>query len=73
MQKRYIGLMVTPGDGFREVEVTDDMTVADFVQREDLHGRSLTLDGNAIEPGDFASTTLNGIDEVWATGGAKGA
>ena len=68
-----IGLMVTPGVGYSEVEVTSNTTVADLVSKHNLHGRTITLDGREVAPDDYSSTTLADVDDVWATGGAKGA
>lgn len=69
----YIGLMVVPGNGYDTVEVADGTTVADLVQKHNLHGRTISLDGTAVDPSDYSTKTLDGVGEIWAQGGAKGA
>ena len=70
---REIDLMVAPGNGLRKASVTDTMTVEQFVAQEDLHGRSIIVNGTGVEPKDYKTTTLYGAQEVWATGAVKGA
>ena len=70
---RYVGLMVTPGDGYRSVEISDDMTVAQLITAQDLYGRSIVLDGEGILPEAYKTRTLEGVTEIWATGAVKGA
>jgi hypothetical protein len=65
--------MVVPGDGYREVEITDNMTVAQFVVKNELQNRSITIDGEEIDPSGFNTHLMGGASEVWANGGAKGA
>ena len=69
-----IGLMVTPGgNGFEVIEVPDTYTVGDLVAERALFGRTITVDNQELTPDKFSSTSLRGVREVWATGGAKGA
>ena len=70
---RNLGLMVTPGNGYRTIVVDDSMTIAQLVTQENLFGRTLSADGTKISPDDFATTTLRDISEIWATGAVKGA
>lgn len=70
---RFIALMVVPGDGFREVEVSDNMTVAEFIERNELQNRLITIDGKEIDPAAYNTHRMSGAEEVWANGGAKGA
>lgn len=70
---RTIDLMVAPGNGLRKADINDTMTVEEFVVQEGLHGRSIIINGNGIEPKDYKTTTLDGAQEVWATGAVKGA
>ena len=70
---RYIGIMVTPGKGYYQHEVSDDMTVAALIKSQNLTGRTIVLDGETVDPSNYDGTTLSGVEEVWATGGAKGA
>lgn len=70
---RHIGLMVTPGTGYRSVEVSEGATLADLVAQENLFGRTLVVDGTGVAPEAYGTTSLDGVTEVWATGAVKGA
>jgi sulfur carrier protein ThiS len=70
---RHIGLMVTPGTGYRSVEVSETMSLADLVSQENLFGRTIVVDGEGVAPDAYSGTSLDGVTEVWATGAVKGA
>lgn len=71
---KTIGLMVTPGKGYYELDVDPSATLESLIRSENLsNGRTITADGREIAPNEFASIKLSSIDEIWATGGAKGA
>lgn len=71
--KMNIGLMVTPGSGYRDVTIKSGSTVADLVSQEELFNRSITVNGNPVDSEDYRKVVLNNQDEVWATGAVKGA
>ncbi len=73
MTTRTIGLIVNPGDGYRQVEITDEMTVQELVEMQTLQTYSITLDGNVVAHTDYPTRTLDGVQEVWAIGAVKGA
>jgi sulfur carrier protein ThiS len=72
MTTRNATLVVVPGTGARQVQITDTMTVADFVCRENLHGRDIILNGVGVNPQMWSQTTLSGAVEIFATGSVKG-
>lgn len=72
MTTRNATLVVVPGTGARQVQITDTMTVADFVCRENLHGRDIILNGVGVNPQMWSQTTLTGAVEIFATGSVKG-
>ena len=69
---RTVNLVVVPGTGARHAVVTQDMTVADFVCRENLHGRDIIINGVGVNPTQWTTTTLNNAVEIFATGSVKG-
>lgn len=68
-----IGLMVTPGSGYRSAELSEGATVADLIHAESLHSRDITVDGVLVAVADYGTTSLSSGQEVWATGAVKGA
>lgn len=69
-----VRFMITPGSGYKETEVSAGTTVADLVASEDLHGRQIQLNGQVVQPEDFASTVVSGaFADLWAVKGVKGA
>jgi hypothetical protein len=69
---RNIVLVRVPGPGASTVQVTDEMTVAEFAASESLNGRNIVLDGEGLAPSQWSTTTLEGVREVFATGSVKG-
>jgi len=69
---RTATLVVVPGTGARQVQIDTEMTVADFVCRENLHGRDIILNGVGVAPQQWNQTTLNDTVEIFATGSVKG-
>lgn len=69
---KTVTLVVVPGTGARQVEIDDNMSVADFVTRENLHGRDIIVNGVGQSPQLWSSTTLSGAIEIFATGSVKG-
>jgi hypothetical protein len=71
---RSIGLMVTPGgNGYEDISVAAGTTVAQVIEKYDLFNRTISVDNVEIPPEKYKTTLLDDIDEIWATGGAKGA
>lgn len=69
---RSITLVVVPGTGARSVQVSDGTSLAQFVADHSLSGRQLILDGAGVSPDRWGTTTLDGVQEVFATGAVKG-
>lgn len=65
-------LIVIPGPGARSVNISDNMTVADLVSQESLHGRDIIINGSGVLPANFMTTVLQESMEVFATGSVKG-
>lgn len=68
-----IGLMITPGIGHQDLAITSGTTLGQLVGEQNLHGRSISVDGEEVAPENYDSTILKEGADVWATGGAKGA
>ncbi len=71
--KREIALWITPGDGLRAVEITDDTTIENLVESFNLQDYDITIDNKAVDKKEWAEYTLKGVDEVWASKAQKGA
>lgn len=69
---RNVMLVVVPGTGARQVQIEDNMTVADLVTRENLHGRDIIINGVGIQPSQFSQLNLCEAQEIFATGSVKG-
>ena len=65
-------LVVIPGPGARTVSVNTNTTVEQLVTQENLHGRDIIINGQAVLPADFQTTTIPANAEVFATGSVKG-
>lgn len=65
-------LVVIPGPGARSVSLTNDMTVAQLVCRENLHGRDIIVNGQGIQPAQWEQFVIPSNSEVFATGSVKG-
>jgi hypothetical protein len=65
-------LIVIPGPGARTIHLANDMTVAQLVTQENLHGRDIIINGTGVLPADFSTTTIPESAEVFATGSVKG-
>lgn len=69
---RSVTLVVVPGTGARQVQVEQNMSIADFVCRENLHGRDIIVNGVGVSPQQWNVTTLDNAVEIFATGSVKG-
>lgn len=69
---RNITLVRVPGPGASSVQVAEGTTLAQFAADNSLNGRQLIVDGEGVAPDAWASTTLDGATEVFATGAVKG-
>lgn len=69
---RTITLVVVPGTGARQIEVDPEMTIAELVNVQNLHGRDIILDGNGILPSQWQTTRIGSAQELFATGSVKG-
>lgn len=69
---RNITLVIVPGTGAKQIQVEDTMTVADLVNRENLFGRDIIINGVGVQALQFNTQTLAGAIEVFATGSVKG-
>jgi len=67
-----ISLILLPGTGQRDVTLPTGATLSDLVAQEDLGGRQIVLNGEAIPASAFGSTTLASGQEVGAIGASKG-
>jgi hypothetical protein len=67
-----VTLIVIPGPGARTVALTPSMTVADFVCRENLHGRDIIINGVGVPASTWATVTIQPNAEIFATGSVKG-
>lgn len=68
-----ITLMRVPGNGMEDITIAPDATVADVVHEHGLLGRNIFVDGIAVAPENYGSTSLAGASEIFATGTVKGA
>jgi hypothetical protein len=65
-------LIIIPGSGARQLTVADDMTVAQLVSQENLHGRDIIINGSGVAPVAYSDTVIPANAEVFATGSVKG-
>jgi hypothetical protein len=65
-------VIVVPGPGARTVSLDEGMTVADFVCRENLHGRDIIINGTGVSPTNWPNTQIPSGAEIFATGSVKG-
>ena len=65
-------LIVIPGPGARTVNLDSNMTVAQLICRENLHGRDIIIDGTGVSATQFETTIILANTEVFATGSVKG-
>jgi sulfur carrier protein ThiS len=69
---RDVTLVRIPGTGMSTVSVNDNWTVQDLVDREDLQGRDIVINGRGIPRETWANTRLSGASEIFATASVKG-
>jgi len=69
---RYVTLVLVPGPGASSVEVSEGTTLAQFAADHGLNGRQLIVDGEGVAPDSWATVTLDGATEIFATGAVKG-
>ena len=67
-----ITLIVIPGPGARTVNLSDNATVADLVNQENLHGRDIIINGEGVLASSWSTTNIPASSEVFATGSVKG-
>lgn len=67
-----ITLIVIPGSGARTINISDDTTVVDLVNQENLHGREIIINGEGIPTNVWSTTNVPASSEVFATGSVKG-
>jgi sulfur carrier protein ThiS len=65
-------LVVVPGPGARQIQIENNMTVADLITRENLYGRDVIINGVGVQPSQFSTQTLSDAIEIFATGSVKG-
>jgi sulfur carrier protein ThiS len=69
---KTVTLVVVPGPGARQIQVENNMTIADLVSRENLFGRDIIVNGVGVQGSNFATQTLTDAVEIFATGSVKG-
>ena len=67
-----ITLIVIPGPGARQLTLDANMTLADLVSQENLHGRDMIINGTGISPNVWNTTQIPSDAEIFATGSVKG-
>ena len=67
-----ITLIVVPGTGVRSVNISQNMTVEQLIQQENLHGRDIIINGAAVLPSAYQTTIISAGNEIFATGSVKG-
>jgi sulfur carrier protein ThiS len=67
-----ITLVVIPGPGARIVDVSQNMTLAQLVCEQNLHGRDIIVNGAGIPAAQWETTLVSPNSEVFATGSVKG-
>mgnify|MGYP001238253959 CR=1 FL=1 len=67
-----ITLIVIPGPGARSVNIADNMSVAQLVSQEALHGRDIIINGTGVPANQWADTIVSANSEIFATGSVKG-
>ena len=67
-----ITLIVIPGPGARQLTLNANMTLADLVSQENLHGRDMIINGAGVAPTTYSDTLIPENAEIFATGSVKG-
>lgn len=67
-----ITLIVIPGSGARQLSLNSDVTVAQLVCQENLHGRDIIINGSGVPVNQWETTVIPTNAEVFATGSVKG-
>jgi hypothetical protein len=67
-----VTLIVIPGPGARNVNISPGTTLDQLVMQENLHGRDIILNGQGVLPTNYTTTTLLDAMEIFATGSVKG-
>ncbi len=65
-------LIIIPGPGARSIQLDPNMTIAELVCRENLHGRDIIINGAGVPSAQFETTTIPVNAEIFATGSVKG-
>ena len=67
-----VTLVIIPGSGATSVNLNTGATLATLVSDQNLHGRSMFINGAGVEPNAYTDQPLQAGDEVFATGSVKG-
>lgn len=67
-----ITLVIIPGPGAQIVEISENTTVQNLIDQNNISGRDIIVDGVGIQPNEYATTVLAENAEVFATGSVKG-
>lgn len=67
-----VTLIVIPGSGARQLSLNSNVTVAQLVCQENLHGRDIIVNGSGIPANEWETTVIPTNAEVFATGSVKG-
>lgn len=67
-----ITLIVVPGTGVRNVTLSENATVENLIQQENLHGRDIIVNGSSVLPSVYQTTVIAEGNEIFATGSVKG-
>lgn len=65
-------LIIIPGPGARSIQLDSNMTIAQLVCRENLHGRDIIINGTGVPAAQFETQIIPNDAEVFATGSVKG-
>lgn len=70
-----ITVMFIPSGSHQVVQVDSTSTLQDVITHLKIESTvEILLDGTtAVSPSDYATTSLQGVTEIWAVAGSKGA
>jgi len=69
---RTLTLVIVPGSGMQQVQVSEDTTLAQLAADHGLNGRNLIVDGSQVAADQWSSTLVGDASEIFATGAVKG-
>jgi hypothetical protein len=67
-----ITLIIIPGSGARQVNITAGYTVEQLIVDNSLHGRDIIINGVGVQSASYTETIIQANAEVFATGSVKG-